>query len=128
MSQNIRTTRLDSIQKLGHTFAEFVVEKTMRIFDNVTNQTHEVKRDYEKDFFQSTRTDQNSSTKFHKILRDRIWLRELNCNSCCFFSVTYKTGRDLRIPFFFSYFATEWMLIKPKGPAFTVFGYCGKEH
>ena len=26
---------------------------------------HEVKRDYNSDFFQSTRTDQNSSTKFY---------------------------------------------------------------
>ena len=29
---------------------------------------HEVKRDYNSDFFQSTRTDQNSSTKFYGIL------------------------------------------------------------
>ena len=95
-------------------------------------------------FFQSTRTDQNSSTKLYEILMCQIgpfgsgnW----TIKAVFLFNVTYNTGRDKRVsPFnffgivrvfrkdfnvskgsllqFVWYFATEWMLKTTKCPFF----------
>ena len=100
-------------------------------------------------FFQSTRTDQNSSSKvLQNIIAPNctIWSSELNQKSfSCFPHVTYYTGRDQRVPpfnfsalpdffsekiypkgsplQFFCCFATEWMLKNSKGSPFQFFGF-----
>ena len=57
-----------------------------------------MKRDYNSDsFFQLTRTDQNSSTKFYKISRypGNVWPKVLNYENCSFFqrNIQYRTRR-----------------------------------
>ena len=67
--------------------------------------------------FQSTRTDQNSSTEFYEIFSVELehLARELNYKGCSFFfSVTYYTGRNLRFPFQFFGIQTFFEKLRPK--------------
>ena len=93
---------------------------------------HKVKRDYNSDFFQSARTDQNSSTKFYKTIRCQIGpfgTRNWNLKKWFLFSALDTIPGETKGPLF-SFFSALWEvfsnLFSPKGPPSIFWMFCDK--